>query len=53
MIAESRIEFFGGEITCETYGDSPFGRVWKEYDGVPVYYIPQTGNTPAGDDYII
>ena len=32
--------FFGGEITGETYGDSPFARVWKGYDEVQAYIVP-------------
>ena len=32
--------FFGGEITGETYGDSPFARVWKGYDEVQAYVTP-------------
>ncbi len=32
--------FFGGEITGETYGESPFARVWKGYDEVQAYVMP-------------
>ena len=32
--------FFGGEITGETYGGSPFARVWKGYDEVQAYVAP-------------
>ncbi len=32
--------FFGGEIKGETYGDSPFARVWKGYDEVQAYVMP-------------
>ena len=32
--------FFGGNITGETYGDSPFARVWKGYDEVQAYVVP-------------
>lgn len=32
--------FFGGKITSETYGDSPFARVWKGYDEVQAYVVP-------------
>ena len=32
--------FFGGEIAGETYGDSPFKRVWKGYDEVQAYVYP-------------
>ena len=40
--SESRLiqEFFGGEITGETFGDSPFERVWKGYDEVQAYVMP-------------
>ncbi|MBQ8374828.1 MAG: beta-galactosidase trimerization domain-containing protein [Clostridia bacterium] len=40
--AESRLikEFFGGEIKGETYGNSPFERVWKGYDEVQAYVTP-------------
>lgn len=40
--SESRLikEFFGGKITGETYGDSPFKRVWKGYDEVQAYIAP-------------
>ena len=37
--SESRLikEFFGGEITGETYGDSPFPHIWKGYIEVQAY----------------
>lgn len=40
--SESRLikTFFGGEIKGETYGDSPFARVWKGYDEVQAYVTP-------------
>ena len=40
--SESRLikAFFGGEIKGETYGDSPFERVWKGYDEVQAYVVP-------------
>lgn len=40
--SDSRLikEFFGGNITRETYGDSPFKRVWKGYDEVQAYVYP-------------
>ena len=40
--SESRLvkQFFGGEITRETYGESPFTRVWKGYDEVQAYIYP-------------
>lgn len=40
--SESRLiqAFFGGEIIGETYGDSPFARVWKGYDEVQAYVTP-------------
>ena len=40
--SESRLiqEFFGGEIKGETFGDSPFERVWKGYDEVQAYVMP-------------
>ena len=33
-------EFFGGEIVGETYGDSPFPRIWKGYIEVQAYVAP-------------
>ncbi|MBO4594593.1 MAG: hypothetical protein J5697_02695, partial [Clostridia bacterium] len=33
-------EFFGGEITGETFGDSPFNHVYKGYDEVQAYVTP-------------
>ena len=43
--SESRLikEFFGGKITGETYGDSPFTHVWKGYDEVQAYVVPTEG----------
>ena len=40
--SDSRLmkEFFGGKITGETYGNSPFTRVWKGYDEVQAYVAP-------------
>ena len=40
--SESRLikEFFGGEIVGETYGDSPFPRIWKGYIEVQAYIRP-------------
>ena len=37
--SDSRLikEFFGGEIVGETYGDSPFPRIWKGYIEVQAY----------------
>ena len=37
--SESRLikEFFGGEITAETFGDSPYRHVYKGYDEVQAY----------------
>ena len=32
--------FFDGKIKGETYGDSPFERVWKGYDEVQAYVYP-------------
>jgi beta-galactosidase GanA len=32
--------FFGGKVTGETYGNSPFKRVWKGYDEVQAYVMP-------------
>jgi len=36
-------EFFGGEITGKTYGDSEFTRVYKGYDEVQAYVAPTEG----------
>ena len=40
--SESRLikEFFGGTITGETYGDSPYAPIWKGYDEVKAYVMP-------------
>ena len=40
--SESRLiqEFFGGKITGETYGDSPFPHIWKGYIEVQAYVMP-------------
>ena len=40
--SESRLikQFFGGKIAGETYGESPFTRVWKGYDEVQAYIYP-------------
>ena len=40
--SESRLikEFFGGKITGETYGDSPYQHVFKGYNEVQAYVTP-------------
>lgn len=40
-------EFFGGEITGETFGDSPFKHVYKGYDEVQAYVVPTDGEYAA------